>query len=486
MEHVLHILHRYALERPDDVALIAPGGATHTFGSLHHRVGRLAGGMAKHGVGPGTRIVVLLPIGPPLYEVLLALFHVGATAVLIDPQAGLKRMGIALRGVGVHGLIGPPKAHLLRLTTPALRGGRLYASTGLSALPTTRLDRLDGEPPALANPPEGEPALITFTTGTTGTPKAIPREHSILLAQHHMLAHHMGIGPGDVDLPTMPVFLLNSLAAGVQCVLPDGDLRDVSALDPASIAQQLDAHGVTVISGAPAFFEPLSAWLSEAKRAVNTVRAVFVGGARVEPELLASLRAVFPRARVQVLYGSSEAEPMAAIDADDVLALHDPRGACVGAPVPALSVRVDLLRTDGIGELLVAGPHVTRSYYKNPAAVAANKVIEGDVVWHRTGDAGWIDDEGRLWLAGRAAHIIGGLLPFEVERAAELVPGVERAALVHHDGGPAVAYSGAAAPAAIAQATGVSRVVRLDHIPMDRRHRSKIDHEGLATLLSGR
>ncbi len=337
--HTSHLLARWAHDAPQRLALLEPGGRSHTFASLHRRVRRLAGGLAEQGVGPGSRIVILLPMGIDLYEVLLGVFHAGATAVLVDPQAGLHNMQAALASVGVHGLIGVGKAHLLRLRVAALRGGDVYLSTGPSFPPARRLSRVDGAPVVAADPPPGEPALITFTTGTTGTPKAIGRSHAFLLAQHHILADHMGLRAGDVDLPTLPVFLLNSLAAGARCILPDGDLRDVSGLDPARVAGQISAHRITTISGSPAFFEPLAVWLNDAGRPAREVERIFVGGARVRPAVLEQMVAAFPAARIEVLYGSTEAEPMATIDAATVLGETAAReatdGNCVGARCPA-------------------------------------------------------------------------------------------------------------------------------------------------------
>src|SRR5688500_2783006 len=124
--HVGEVLDRWARDAPDRVALREPAGRTVTFRQLRDRVARLAGAF---GLEPGDRVVLLIPMGIALYEVLLALFWGGFVAVLVDPQAR-DRMRAGLERVGVHGLVGTPRAHLLRLLIPALRGGRLYASTG--------------------------------------------------------------------------------------------------------------------------------------------------------------------------------------------------------------------------------------------------------------------------------------------------------------------------------------------------------------------
>jgi acyl-CoA synthetase (AMP-forming)/AMP-acid ligase II len=161
----------------------------------------------------------------------------------------------------------------------------------------------------------------------------------------------------------------------------------------------------------------------------------------------------------------------------------------VGTPVPGIRVRLvnpddEVDVPDGEpGEVWVSGAHVNRGYYRDPAADTANKVRDGDTVWHRTGDAAWRDAEGRLWLVGRVSERVGPHYPFRVEALAEQVPGVSRAALAAVDGVPVLAFTGEADPQALRQHTGIDRVVRIDAIPVDPRHRAKVDRAALEKLL---
>ena len=120
---------------------------------------------------------------------------------------------------------------------------------------------------------------------------------------------------------------------------------------------------------------------------------------------------------------------------DDREAMANGAGLLAGQPVDDVHVRIDN------SEILVTGAHVNKGYL-DPARDAETKLRDGDVVWHRTGDAGRLDDNGRLWLLGRHGADVGGLHPFVVEAAARLWPGVVRTALAEMNGTPVLAIEG--------------------------------------------
>jgi acyl-CoA synthetase (AMP-forming)/AMP-acid ligase II len=468
------------LRDSDRPAIIAPDGSTVSFTELRQRVGAFAGGLIDLGLRAGDRVVLLVPMSIELYVALLALFHVGATAVLIDPSAPISAILTRFAPVA---MIGSSKAHLLRFTLRPLRGLGLYVSTGFIPLPHRRLSRIQGVVPPVDS---GEhPALLTFTTGSTGTPKAIARSHEFLLTQHRILAEHLRLGPGDVDMPTLPVFLLHSLASGATCVLADADLRNPGAVDPDRVIAQVRAVGVTSISGSPAFFAPLARRLLERGETLPGLKHLHTGGARVPVGMLKALCEAAPEAEIAIVYGSTEAEPIAVLSVRENLAVLEDgersgKGALVGPPVRQLAVRID------DDEILVAGPHVNPGYYQDPEADAENKVREGGRLWHRTGDAGYLDDAGRIWLVGRAGGRIGGVWPMQVEAPAELLGFVVKAGLAAVDGEAVLACEVVDAPegweAEVAAVVGV-RVVRVDVVPVDPRHNAKVDRKRLETML---
>jgi acyl-CoA synthetase (AMP-forming)/AMP-acid ligase II len=190
--------------------------------------------------------------------------------------------------------------------------------------------------------------------------------------------------------------------------------------------------------------------------------------------------------RFFAVYGSTEAEPIAevavaAIAPADFAAMDSGAGLLAGPPVSAARVRIVA------DEIQVAGDHVVQGYL-DPARDAETKLRDGDgTLWHRTGDAGYFDAAGRLWLLGRLGGKVGGLWPFAAEVAARGWPGVRRAALASRQGAPVLAVEGDAVHLpdwqARAAAIGITHVAVLPALPMDRRHGSKIDMKRLAERL---
>ncbi|HEX8617190.1 MAG TPA: AMP-binding protein, partial [Thermoanaerobaculia bacterium] len=261
----------------------------------------------------------------------------------------------------------------------------------------------------------------TFTTGSSGKPKGVNRTHRILAAQHERLAEAFPPREDDVDFCTFPVFALNNLALGVTTVI-----------SPA------DRHLATTATASPPLFDEL-AQRDDRPR----FRRILTGGAPVSDLQLRNWAAAWPRAEIHIAYGSSEAEPVAHITAEERLKAGG-RGYVAGKIVAGVRARIEsidrrarprehttkpvilseakdlpprngedpspssrLRMTPPIGELLVAGEHVCRDYDRDPLATRQNKVTDAEgTVWHRMGDTGWFDDEGYFRIAGRVHSTI--------------------------------------------------------------------------------
>jgi olefin beta-lactone synthetase len=487
-----------------------------TFAELAGRVGRTGGGLRQVGIGQGDRVLLLVPMSIDLYVALLGILHAGATAVFVDAWADRRRLDAAVAAARPSLFIGAPRAHLLRLLSAAVRDIPRHWIAARRILPLSRFEHA-GAPPAAVVGGE-EPALVTFTTGSTGAPKAAARSHHFLWAQHEALADHLQLTEQDVDMPTLPVFVLNNLALGVASVIPDFDPRRPAEIDPARILRQVEAERVTTTSGSPAFYERLLGH-SETRGVKLPFRGLWTGGAPVFPPLAARLaRGVAGEAHV--VYGSTEAEPIAGIPAGELVertrAGRGHAGLCAGRPVPRIHLRVMRLEDgpvelDGrgwtawevppgeVGEIVVAGPHVLGEYLGAPEETRRHKILEGGIVWHRTGDAGRVDDDGLLWLMGRLGVRVTRSGTTWWSTPAELLalttPGVRHAAYL---GLPDARLGQRAvlcietngAPADLEprlrdalHPIPIDEIRRIDRVPRDPRHASKTDTEALRSLL---
>jgi acyl-CoA synthetase (AMP-forming)/AMP-acid ligase II len=406
---------------PSRAAILEGRKVRLTFAELAQQVAALSAGLEARGLKAGDRVLLFVPMSADLYVALLAVLHLGGVAVFVDAWAGRARLDAAIQAAEPRAFLGTARSHLLRLMSPALRQVPIALIAHSPGFPLTRWMRREGVREA-ARVAADSPALVTFTTGSTGRPKAAARSHAFLWAQHEALSRELAPRPEDIDMPTLPVFVLNNLAAGIPSVLPDFDPRRPADIDPARVHRQMRREGVTTTSGSPAFYERLAGWC-EARGERLSVRALFTGGAPVLPPLARRLSAVTDGA-VHVVYGSTEVEPIASIEARDMeQAMADglTPGLCVGTPTPGLAVRLvrphDQPITLGalgwaewdvaegeVGEVVVSGPHVLPGYLDDPASDRAQKIREGDRAWHRTGDAAWRDGKGRLWLMGRVRY----------------------------------------------------------------------------------
>jgi len=434
-------------------------GAQVSFGQLDDAVRRLARGLREAGIGRGTRTIVMVRPGPELFALTFALFRVGAVPVLIDPGMGRQNLVRCLAQVRAAAFVGIPLAHLLRrlhrheLSTirtcvtvgPRLPGCGVSLARLLACPP-------DDQPPVELEP--DEPAAILFTSGSTGPAKGVVYTQGIFAAQVDALAAHFGCGPHDTDLATFPLFALFDAALGMTAVVPDMDATRPGAVDPREIVDAIHSHGCTHMFGSPALLERVARWAVPRGVRLLTLRQVITAGAPVRPDILERFtRLLVPDAQVLTPYGATEALPVACISSHEILSetrrlTAAGAGTCVGRPLPGMDVRIIEVSDEPLagwqevrelpggeaGEIVVSGPVVTREYYLQPAATAAAKIRDGGRIWHRTGDVGYFDQQGRLWFCGRKAHRVetadGRLLTVCCEAIFNQHPAVRRAALV--------------------------------------------------------
>ena len=530
-----------------------------TFRELDREVDAWCDQLRGKGVGRGDRVLVMVRQGLPLIAAAFALFKLGAVPVIIDPGMGRKSflacvarsqprvlLGIPLAQVMSHVFRSAFAAVEVRVWVSGLSTAQLYKRGG----PVSRraaADREVGPPSELVSCSAADLAAILFTSGSTGAPKGVCYEHGMFEAQVRLVRDTYGITPGEVDLPMLPIFALFNPALGLTTIVPEIDPSRPAAVDPAKIVQAIQQEGVTNSFGSPTLWRKIFDHCLAQGLALPTLRRVLCAGAAVPVSLWADAPRVLVNGTLHSPYGATEVLPVATVSDAEVPA-GATAGSLIGRPLPENQVKIIALH-DGpiasladarelppgeIGEIIVTGPTVTREYDQLPEATAAAKIATdkgqgssnkdqvpdalnpapgtsnlslatsapSDAVWHRMGDAGYLDDAGRLWFCGRVAERVvtrtGTMHTEPIEQVFRGYPGVARCALV------GLGAPGDQEPVLVVQAqktvtdepklaeelrvhalrhsstVGISRIFFHPSLPVDVRHNAKIHRLALA------
>lgn len=504
--NVLRHLKAAAAATPHLPAVIAPTGRL-SFAELDALSDRQAHGLVAHGIGRGERTLLMVKAGVDLIGVTYALLKVGAVPVLIDPGMGRESFLRCVAQLGPTSFVGISLAHAARVFFPGsfatvkrhvtvgtrwFWGGPTLA--GLAADATS-------DPFPLADVDDDDEAAVLFTSGSTGPAKGVVYTHGLFDAQVSALRDTYGFRPGEVDCAAFPLFSLFDNALGMTSVIPELDPSRPATCDPAKVIYALRENECTTAFGSPAIWKRVAPWAIANGVKLPRVERIIIAGASVPPALVAQLREIIG-GDVHTPYGATESLPVATIRGEEILgvcAAETLRGAgtCVGRPIPGMELRIlDVVDApiariedaralpDGeVGEIAVKGPVVTRMYANHPEANAGAKIADGDAVWHRMGDLGWRDAEGRIWFCGRKAERVrtaaGPLYTDKVEGIANgkgvrtaLVgvgePGAQRPVLIVEG------KEDAALAAELKAALPVEAVLFHPAFPVDVRHNAKI------------
>ena len=460
-----------AQQRPDAIAVFAPSGRdlagrsrhTHlTFRQLDELSSQVADGLTALGICDGARTVLMVRPSLAFFSLTFGLFKAGAVPVLVDPGLGIKNIGPALAEAAPAAFVGIPTAQIAR----RLFGwGKATIRKSLTITPNWPLNWrwLDHPCPDgkkawterrfAARLPDSTAAIL-FTSGSTGVPKGVVYTHAIFRGQVELLRSTYAIEPGEVDLCTFPLFALFAPALGMTSVIPEMDFTRPGRVNPAKIIEAVRDFGVNNLFGSPALIRRVGEFGANQEIKLPSLRRVISAGAPVPASVLASFATMLrPEVEIFTPYGATESLPVASVGSHTILGetraqTEAGRGVCVGRTVEGMEaaiIRIDdqpianwsdsLKVPDGtIGEIVVRGPVVTRSYFGRPEATALAKIPDGDHVWHRMGDVGYRDEQGRIWFCGRKAHRVvtpdRTLFPIPVEGVFNIHAAVARTALV--------------------------------------------------------
>ena len=497
-----------------------------SYGEFAVMVDAVATGLAKLGITKGDRVIIFLPMSVLMYTAMFAVQRLGAISVFLDSWARSNHLGASAACARPRAMISHKAAFDLISTVPEFADMplRIIAGPGRDASHTAQLEELlktSGQVDVAPVTSEFT-ALITFTTGSSGTPKGANRTHRFLSAQHEALSQVVPYTPEDSDMPAFPIFSLNNLASGVTTILPAIDLARPSPRDAAAMVSQILHEKLTCSTLSPSMLNGVSRYCLDHGLTLPSLRRVVTGGAPISEDNVRDFKRIAPDSEVWVLYGSTEVEPMAHIEAAEMLAHAknpDPEivedGVNVGHVSEDLESKfirivdgpIDLGTTSWedlevapgeVGEFIVTGDHVCRDYSNNEEAFRKTKILdEQGRVWHRTGDLARQDAKGYLWMVGRIHNAIerGGkyYFPVRAEVILKRLPFVRQGAflglpdaqlgsrtavvleLSDKSADPALVVREAARLFA-KNGVPVDSLFVVDHIPMDPRHHSKVEY----------
>lgn len=485
----------YAKKAPDQVAVIEHwSGRKITYAQLAQNIENIAFGLLQMGIKSGVRTVLAVKPGIEFVETVFALFRNGAVPVVVDPGMGVDNMLKCIKEAEPEALVGIPMAHALsKLKSRTFRTVKHRVTVGRRWL--WGGETLDNLRKCATKGSEGgithadTTAAILFTSGATGVPKGVVFNHGVFVGQTEMIRDAYNIQPGEIDVPCFALFALFSVAMGVTIVLPDIDFSNPGKASPAKVVDAINEYHATMSFGSPAVWKRVGPYLEQTGVSLPTIKRILIAGAPVPYSTLAMFKGkLAPDGDLHTPYGATESLPFSTISASEILGetrIETAAGAgtCVGKPMEGVLAKVIRL-TEGpidsiddaeelpageVGEIIVRSAVTTREYFNRPENTKLAKIRGVDFqsaselrasspqhsddtpvrrlearetsadrmstpLWHRMGDTGYFDAQGRLWFCGRVNHRVetkgGTLYPIQIEAVFNNHDAVSRCALV--------------------------------------------------------
>ena len=477
---------------PDKTALFDLNtGKKVTFTQIDEKSNYVCDYLRKKNFKKGDKIVVFIPIGVEFYLILTAIFKMGIQAVFIDPYAGIEHINKCCEMILPDGIIGSRKTLLKGFFLKGIRkiGKKInYIKVMEYSEKFLINEKIE----------EDTPALISFTSGSTGFPKIIMRTHKFLLGQHNVLEKNIKFEKETSVYSSFPIFLFSHIATGTTTFIPDLNWQKPAESNFKNIVQQIMENNIQNVILPPAIFQNIVKFCKDEKIMLENVQKVYTGGAPVFYSLMEKIKKVFTNAKIIALYGASEAEPISVLNFEDITRedienMKNGEGLLAGKIVNEIELKIEKLdnvkdSSELKGEILVKGENVVNGYLnvkKNP-----------DENWHRTGDMGYINRKGQLVLLGRVKGRIqieeNIYYPFTIETAFSFCKNLKKSVLTSKNNKLYLfaernpEFKGDLSEdneiKELKEKFGIFKIIETE-IPMDKRHNSKTDYKRLEEIV---
>ena len=433
------------------------------FKELSHQVNATIGHFQASGIKTHMRVLLMVRPGLDLIVTVFALFKMGAVPIVIDPGMGLRKFLYNVRKTQPEGLVGIAKAQWIARLFPKAFTSVQYRATVGHRTPK------DPQHFECIQSKSSDLGAILFTSGSTGPAKGVCYEHGMFNAQLRSIQKHYNIERGEIDCPLLPVFALFNPALGMATVVPEINPARPATLNPARIVNAIQRYQVTNSFGSPALWRRIGQYCQAKNITLPSIRRILMAGAPVPPSLVKMFNPILTDGTIHTPYGATESLPLCSIDGESILANADKqtagKGTCVGTPMSQAQVEVigaqaspievytpDMnCKVGEVGEIIARGEMVTRCYDENQQATDGAKILwqketpdssQTPTLWHRLGDMGYFDSEGKLWFCGRQAELVraknGTLYTDCTEAIFNQHPRVYRSALIGLGSEPAI------------------------------------------------
>ncbi|TAF77111.1 MAG: hypothetical protein EAZ53_02945 [Bacteroidetes bacterium] len=467
-----------AKQFPNRIALNS--GKEHiTFKELLIKVESYCHQFYQNGIKSGDKILVLHPLNANLYAALLALLKLNCCLVFVEEWTKIDDISSCQKKINCDYIICSLKVNLMRFFIPELKPIKRL-SLQLKTYKTEFIDNTDFK----------DEAIISFSSGTSGKSKAIIRTHELLNAQFEALKNKIIISDNAKMISNFPVVILLNLGLGVSSYFSESiKMSNLQKTNFVRWYMEIYKNEITHLSVSPYLINHLATTIKNKSKAPLKLLQIISGGSPFFPAFVENINTYLHYENFTVLYGSSEAEPIAHCNGNEIIKYKDNLGLYAGKIDDHCQCLIGEFINGKIkptenfiaGEIFVTGKHVVKTYYNSDQIALENKVLYSNQIWHRTGDFGYFDNEKKLYLTGDLNRKYNEHYLLEQEKKLQEIQGVERGTILNKKAyiQKDKKYGKKTINKEVKTIINQGIKVEFINLPLDKRHNGKIKYNEL-------